>query len=490
MISIDQNLKYVLRRFFCYLLLFFSISALNSQEVSISPEMNIRNYFAYELLGKIGPRYIVYRDKGFLKEVDVFNEFMEQTMTAELVLEKKNAQVYSSIGLDTSFQLIYGYLEADTLQIIQRRYDHKVNLIDSSRLLTIPKKLLKNQPNSVTSEDKSKVLLYSINDKDELLLYVYDNVRQRLISQRSLSLIAHGLKSRDIRNVILSNSGAILTVVQKRGNLGSDQEALRLMYYNTITDLIVVSEIQKEGHYIKDIHVDHDNQNGKIVVCGLYGEKKGKDATGYYIVNKKPLELKGKEIPEMIPFTTEMVDYVSKSKKKKNRVFQDFRVQDVIKRVDGGLLICMELVKEFSRRSSYSSGFDRTAYGSSARRGWVDYYNEDVIIINTGPDRTIDWVKILYKKQFSQDDEGVFSSYFLMTNPSRIRMIYNDEIRNGNTVSEYIFDPRGKVARNSLLSTEHQNLKLRFQDAIQISNREVLVPSESNYTLNLVKITY
>ena len=69
-------------------------------------------------------------------------------------------------------------------------------------------------------------------------------------------------------------------------------------------------------------------------------------------------------------------------------------------------------------------------------------------------------------------------------------MIYNDEIKSNNTVSEYVLDPLGNYKRTSVLSTEYQNLKLRFQDATQISSTELLVPSQKNYDLSLVKIDF
>ena len=151
----------------------------------------------------------------------------------------------------------------------------------------------------------------------------------------------------------------------------------------------------------------------------------------------------------------------------------------------------MELYKEFSRRSSYGNSVSsRGNFGPNARRGWVDYYNEDIIVTSFSADKTVDWTKILYKKQFSQDDEAIFSSYFIMKTPSRLRLVYNDEIKRSNTVSEYIMDPGGWIKRNSLLSTSQQDLKLRFRDALQISSNEIIVPSETNYNLSLVKITY
>ena len=65
-----------------------------------------------------------------------------------------------------------------------------------------------------------------------------------------------------------------------------------------------------------------------------------------------------------------------------------------------------------------------------------------------------------------------------MKTPSRLKLVFNDEIKNNNTVSEYILDPLGRFNRNSLLSTDYQNLKIRFADAIQISSNEFLAPIE------------
>ena len=158
-----------------------------------------------------------------------------------------------------------------------------------------------------------------------------------------------------------------------------------------------------------------------------------------------------------------------------------------------GSFFISEISKEYSRRSPYNSSFaGRTTGGNTgfSSRGWMDFYNEDIVLTNVDPEGQIDWSKVLYKKQFSQDDDGVFSSFFIMRTPSRLRFIYNDEIKTNSTVSEYLLDPLGRVARNSLMSTEYQNMRMRFKDAVQLNSTSVLVPSEKNYDLSLVKITY
>jgi len=84
----------------------------------------------------------------------------------------------------------------------------------------------------------------------------------------------------------------------------------------------------------------------------------------------------------------------------------------------------------------------------------------------------------------------VYSSFFIFKTPSRIRLLYNDEIKNSNTVSEYLIDPMGNFERRSVLSTEYQNLKLRFKDAIQTGTSSLIIPSEKSSKINLVRIDY
>jgi hypothetical protein len=94
----------------------------------------------------------------------------------------------------------------------------------------------------------------------------------------------------------------------------------------------------------------------------------------------------------------------------------------------------------------------------------------------------------LHKKQYSQDDEAIFSSFFLLKSPDRLHFMFNDEIKYENTCSEYVLNPIGEFDRNSLLSTVNQGLRLRFRDAIQISATECLAPSEFRNRLRLVLI--
>ena len=465
------------------------IGDIKAQEVSLSSELNIRNYLSYELLGKIEDRYVVYRDKGFIKQVNVFNKYLEQTLEAELILEKKRAEVILTQNLDSLFQMIYYYTESDSLYLRMRRYDTSATLRDSSLILRWVKDPAYRTFDHVLSEDKSKILFYTMNKEGTVFCSLFDNKLGRLVSKHNLSIAGFEVRTQNFK-MVLTNDGDLVFVYHKRFN-EKEENFLQVATFDLYSSTSANGVINFGNYHRRDMVIDYDNNNNKLIVCGTYSEKRGKEPLGYYMVNEDMSKLHTSFQPKFIDFPNSMVQEVSRSKRKKNKIFQFFWVKDVIKRQDGGVLVLMELYKEFSRRSSYGANVSsRNSFGPNARRGWVDYYNEDIIVTSFSADKTIDWSKILYKKQFSQDDEAIFSSYFIMKTPSRLRLVYNDEIKRSNTVSEYIMDPSGKIKRNSLLSTSKQDLKLRFRDALQVSSNELIVPSESNFNLSLVKITY
>ena len=472
------------------ILIFVLPSQLQSQEVSISSELPIRGYFSYDILGEVDDRIIVFRDRGFNKEVDVFNKDLEHTQFTELFFEKKKVDIFSIQALDTTFQLLYGYFEGDSMNFMMKRFDKSVVMQDSFVFHKIHKKDVRRRIGTVVSEDNSKVLLHTLDAQDILSLVMFDNeTKQTIWAQKAL------IENVDIRNdfveIKLLNSGEFILILRE-DNIEEDDDFLRFLVFDPYSGQYKNIQLNFNQFYRNNYYLDVDNENRQMILCGTYSDKKAKEVLGYYFINTSLDELSGNETVYFLNFDDRLQSDLLQGKKKKNKVFNDIEIKDIINRNDGGFLIVSEVSREYSRRNPYNNNFGRAnvAGGTYAGRGWIDYYNDDVIISNISANNQQEWTKVLYKKQFSQDDEAVFSSFFLMMTPSRMRIIYNDEIKKSNTVSEYIMDPLGNIARNSLLSTEYQNMKLRFQDAIQVSSNSLLVPSEKNYNLNLVRITY
>ena len=163
----------------------------------------------------------------------------------------------------------------------------------------------------------------------------------------------------------------------------------------------------------------------------------------------------------------------------------DSSVRETILRRDGGALLVAEKNHIFERRS----GVNRT-YFNGIPSNMVDYFFDELLIFSIHPDGKSHWQNILHKKQYSQDDGGVYSSYFLFKTSHYLRFLFNDEIRFENTISEYVLNGYGEYDRNSILSTTNLDLRLRFRDAVQVAANTLIVPSERRNRLKLVKMEF
>ena len=476
------------RALFIFLLAFSFQST--AQEVIVSKEMSIRSDYAYEILGDIDDNILLYRDRGIDKFITSFDSDLQFNWEQKLRFEEKRVKVYGLCPQDSLFTVFYG-MKRDGIEYMKAaHYDKNARLQDSVVVVQQKKDLVGQDFQFLNSKDKSKSLLYYVNNSEKLTVVVYDHVIDTLDWKGEYNFNGANLFL-DLADVYLTNIGSIVLLLEKNHTkLGPKNQGAEVVILEKANETGYITQIDYGETNMQSIKMSVDERNKRIGFIGMYNNKKVNWSEGYaytfidlqnfldfYQLNFKPFE---KQLVEDI--------YGSDAKKKKGLNF--FSLSNIIWRQDGGIVIAMEMQRQFSRRNSYDAVTRSTNEFYSSARGWVDYFNEDIVLTALFPSGKEHWQKILFKKQFSQDDGGIYSSYFPFMTPSRLRLIYNDQIKNNSTVSEYIINGVGKYKRESLFSTEYQNLKLRFLDALQISPTEILVPSQKNYNLALVKISY
>ncbi len=460
----------------------------NAQRVTVSKEMMIRNDFAYDVIGLVEENVLLYRDKGNEKVVEVFDKNLKHLYEREIVLETKKADVYAIVPQDTAFTIIYGYRKKKLYNMKARKYNSFGALIDSVTFLQDIENFRIESFQFEISEDRSKTLLFATRKSDLFYTYVVDNNEMRVLWRKESKLIGYDVR-KDFRGVVISNLGEVNVLFEvDNSKYDRDNHHMILLGLDS-SDGLYENLFKFDNKLTVDLEMAYDDKNQRIVIAGLVSEESEFDASGYFYLSEPIATLESEILIKDYDFDLTFLGEIYGKKLSKKKRLNDFVTRNIVLRGDGGFLLFTEMNKEYYRRSAFNGGA-RMNSGFNGGRGWVDIYNEDIIVFSFHPDGTEHWKKILYKKQFSQDDGGVFSSFFLFKTPSRIRLIYNDEIKRNNTVSEYVIDPIGNFERNSLLSTDYQNLKLRFKDAVQISSNVLLVPSERNFKLSLVKIEY
>lgn len=462
-----------------------------TQDVSYSKELNIRSDFYYDLMGIVDDHIVMHRDRGTHHEIEVFERDLNFKWSKQLKLEKRRVNIIGTLPRDTSLLVFYQYQEDDNTYLVGDNFDISAKLLSTDTIMVDKKGSFPRLPELYVSDSESYGVFFSRSNKQEdafaMTLVNLDSmsiVWDEIVTVKALNIQKH------FKQLILTDRGDVIFLFEKDNKKRKKEKHLfDLVLLPNNSNSILRYSIDMSEVLSSALHIGYDNVNNHILITGLYNDKNTQDALGYYYLSADLDELKEEQKPILVPFTDRFIADVYGTKKGKQKVLENFMIKDAIYRQDGGFLIVAEMHKEYSRRTNYGTP---TAFGGGIGypRGWTDYYDEEIILININPNGEELWKEVLYKKQFSQDDDGIYSSFFLSKTPSRMRILFNDEIKRNSTASEYVISPTGAFERNSILSTENQRLKLRFKDGMQLSANEVLVPSESNGKLRLVKISY
>ncbi len=459
-----------------------------SQKVVVSKDINIRSDYAYDLIGPMNDRILLYRDRGFDHEINFFNDDLELLYTKQLSFVSRKVRLIGLVPQDTTFGIFYTFNHKGKRHVVLQNHDGGGNVIDTIGLIEEKKGFYRKTYKFTQSEDKSKSLIFAL-EKDGVDILVFDNVEKQILWKDLIDFSDYKIRE-DFRKIRISNKGDVFVLMEKNNSRYSkDKHFFEITHFPVNSNEVRSHFFDLKEWVSSDINMLYDDINNRVVVAGLYSEGNPDKAEGYFVVNKKVGELTRKEIVERFPFDVSLMEEVYGKRGDKKTNLSNLSLAKVSLRQDGGVLLMTEIQKQYSRRSGYGArrGFTNDYYGN---QNWTDYENDDMVFISIHPDGQEHWTKVLYKKQFSQDDGGVFSSFFTFITPSRLRVIYNDQIKKNGTVSEYVLDPLGNYERNALMSTEDQSLLLRFMEAKQISSYELLVPSEKSGFLNLVKIRF
>gem|GEM_PF-212039 len=467
-------------------ILWTSKPSISAQNILVSREVSIRNDQAYEIITGVKGKVMLYRDKGNELVMDIFSDDLKFEKTINLPFPKRKISVDGITEGPDFINFYYSYQEKTSIFLKMIRLNEEGILIDSMTIHEIEKPKAYTTFRYTQSEDGKKTLLFRV-ENDKLQTFVIDNPTLKIERKNEVTVIDFTLRE-DFKAVLISNEGTIFFLFEHADRGRSGRTSFYTIMKSTTPLDFVTYRVDGLNLVNSGLKFQYDNLNHRIILAGFGGKENETRMEGYFILNKKTEELHSENVIRYTLFDDLFLFDVYGKNVQKDPVLRDYSVTDLVIRQDGGVILVAEMSKEVTRRSAMATGIPVYDGDRFAVRSFTDYYNEDVILIATYPDGSDHWKRILYKRQFSQDDEAIFSSYFIFKTPSRMRIVYNDEIKNNNTVGEYILDPTGNYGRRTILNTDYLNLKLRLTAAQQINNHQIIVPSEKNYKLNLVKI--
>ncbi len=467
-----------------FILVLMVISASVGQEVIISSDIDLKNDKKYVVLGKMQDHILLFRDRVNKQEIDVLDSNLKLKYTREINFSRDNPRIIAVLPSRENASIIYTATEKDTLTFHQHVINHLGETQDTVELGRFHKKRFKSNFKYAFSENQNKVVIFNNGREDKINLFIIDLAAQKMKWETEILEYDRVLDYK-FKDMIITNREDILMLYEKGNNRAiAKSHSILLNHIAEGMSEPTLVNFEMPQNLSKDIHLAYDEGNDAVLILGLYTEANRSAALGYFYFSEEVANLTSNPLLHFHQFDEYFIQKVNGRRRGVNNTLDYYFIKDVVFQQDGSFIWVGEMYKEYIRRSP--SPYGRT----NGLAGYVDHYTEDVIIVNVDVNHNELWKNVIYKKQFSQDDEAIYSSFAVMKNPSRLQLIFNDEIKKNNTVSTYALDPVGNMQRRTVLNTEYENLKLRFQEAEQITDNSMLVVSEGSGVLNLVKITF
>jgi hypothetical protein len=302
-------------------------------------------------------------------------------------------------------------------------------------------------------------------------------------------------KLTDIYSITVSDEGTvyILTKVYKPKNERDRNERDYEFYLLSVTEEGIESEekLQLQDNYIKDLKLDI-GKNGELMCAGFYSKEGFRnDGVFYMTLDAENYSVKGVSMKKFdLDFITDGNGKIEKNITKKRAdkgkdvglKYINFR--DIIVKEDGGALIIGEYYNSYTTMQTDANGSTTTTW---------HYHYDDIYVVSISPEGKIDWSIKIPKDQYSKNDYGMFSSFFLFVYENKLHIIFNDNLKNagvldyqdilkynGRTKKSALMmvsiDSEGKYTREILVDpSKADGMRLRPKSCEQISEDEAIL---------------
>jgi|AntRauTorckE5430_2_1112549.scaffolds.fasta_scaffold02679_1 hypothetical protein len=476
----------MIKYFFSFLIV-ISFLQVTAQDILMSEEQPMRTDCVYEIIGKIGNKVLLFKDEANEFTVQIYDDKMESVKESKLDVGRSYLKFIGITATSKDFTVIYSHKDKGDTYLKANKYNSQLKLLDTTTISIFERRSFAPIFTMAKSQNKQYVLMYNIEKEKILETIVFDTRKMEKVWEHTFAPKDY-YHRRDFIGFLVDNHGGGHLIVE-RDNEKSKKASNRFEFYSFDKNMVVEDGyLMMMSEYLwYDVYFDYDNLHNKIVAGGLFANDFQTKTEGYFYLNINPKNTNDFVLTYQ-PFEPGFIQEVlGKEKPTKKDGFSEVDIREIVLRRDGGILLITERNRMYVRQTNTMAATYSSRDVSATQ---TDYYYDDLLVFSIHPTGQLHWKDILHKKQYSQDDNAMYSSYFLLKTRSNLRFLYNDEIKQEGIVNEYIVAGEGIPDRKNIMNTQGVKLMLVMKNAVQVSADEVIIPSERRRQLKLVKLTY
>lgn len=468
----------------------------------------------FEIAGKVGGNFLIYKNIRNTSYIAVLDNDMKQLAKVEQDYVPDNDRMINVDFFPYSdfCYMIYQYQKRSIVYCMAVRIDGNGKKIgDVVELDTTQIGFAANNKiySVLTSEDKSKIIVFKINSKNRKNYMVTTLLMDNHLTLLKKSRLNMPMEDRDdyLDQFQLDNDGDLVFAKFDRVNSENISESSFVIKYAQ-ADSFSVHKLNTDKIYLDEIHIKPDNFNKRYFITSFYYKQRRGNTDGYYfyIWDKQTMN----PISEDTITFSDDLRREARGNASTRMAFNDFFIRNIIVRRDGGFIIGSESYYTTSRGSAfnrwnylYGSPYMRLSdyyyyspyYGSywwNSRwndAGIVRYQADNIVVMSFDKGGNREWTNVISKEQFDDQSDDLIS-YQIVNTGGQLHILFNNMERRTLLLNDFAITPDGQVNRSPTLKNLDKGYEFMPKYAKQVSARQIIVPCQYRNYICFAKIDY
>jgi hypothetical protein len=502
----------------CLLCVFLFVAA-QAQKITYSePEREDNRRTNFEIIGKVGNNILVFKGNRGDNAISVYNNDMKLVDRVKLDYMGDRWINVDFVPYSTHTWMIYQFQRKGVVYCMGVKLDGNAKrLTDPIELDTTRIGWAANNKiyTTIFSDDKQKIMVFKVNNRNPknfqftTLLF---NADLQLQYKHRLNI---NMEERNdyFTDFLLDNDGDLVFGKFIRKNSSDYITGLQMILKNPPPKTSHRPHPKPHDRVLDEIKIKVDNTNKRYLFTAFYYKQKRGNIEGLYTVVWDKVSNKIQR-EGALAFSDELRKQAKGRDANLRLAFNDYFINDIIIRRDGGYLLISESMYTTSRGGSfnrwdymswnnpwsspldyyywspYSSYYSPWRYpwnrwGSSASR----YHAENIMILSFDSNENLEWSNVITKSQFD-DESDALVSYELMNTGGELHFLFNVYERRTLLLNDHSIGPDGKVTRHPTLKNLERGVEFMPRYGKQISATSTVLPCLYRNYLTFAKIDF
>lgn len=491
----------------------------SAQKISYSqPDRDDVKTMSFDIIGKLEDHYLIHKNIRTDHKIAIYDSSMKEIAQQDLDFLPTKVLSTDILTYRDFFYMFYQYQKKNIVYCMAAKIDANGKLVGEPRELdTTAINFFSNDKlySIISSDNKQKIMVFKINSKNPEKSILTTSLFDPQLNLIHKSHIAIPMPDRNgfLSEFVLDNDGQFVFVKPVGTSQQDNITEATLVAKNPEDDTLGYFDLPIPHIYLDDIKIKVDNNNQRFVLTSFYSKTKRGNIEGLYAV------IWDKNLRQAIATSnttfSEEVRSDAKSEGNAKSAFNDFYVQNIVVRKDGGYVVAAESVYSSSRgvynnRWDYASSYPFTSPYNYYYYSWNSpfYYNnyyypwwrwgsmgsqmnrfyaDNIAVMSFDSSASMQWINVIHKSQFDDFTDN-FIGYGTLNTGDQFHFLFNQLEKRTLLLTDQSITPDGQVIHSPTLRNLERDYQFMPHFAKQVSGYEVIIPCQYRNYICFAKV--